>query len=52
MQLFFIKQVISQSSQMQNQSIKLPVLINNKTLKYKRQIEGLEKNLVLIFHRN
>lgn len=43
MQLFFIKQAISRSSQMQNQSIKLPVLINNKTLKYKRQIEGLEK---------
>lgn len=40
---FFIKQAISRSSQMQNQSIKLPVLINNKTLKYKRQIEGLEK---------
>ena len=40
---FWIKQAISRSSQMQNQSIKLPVLINNKTLKYKRQIEGLEK---------
>ncbi len=40
---FWIKQVISRSSQRQNQSIKLPVLINNKTLKYKRQIEGLEK---------
>lgn len=40
---FWIKQAISRSSQRQNQSIKLPVLINNKTLKYKRQIEGLEK---------
>lgn len=41
--IFWIKQAISRSSQMQNQSIKLPVLISNKTLKYKRQIEELEK---------
>ena len=44
---FWIKQAISRSSQMQNQSIKLQVLINNKTLKYKRQIEGLEKKFGL-----